>query len=231
MNQSTFIRQGWSHHDPPTRHRETLREVPVCIRWIWRSPRAKCLAFWAQWGWKNDNKPHLGRCSSTHQWFCFHRRYRYGHQSRGVSAANRLHPRPSFHIRELTGRILDLHWRDLQHGPQCCGRPFRGCIGPNGCSTERMNLVKPIHGMKQRLVLSAAILHDPPVLIVDEPMVGLIPMVPSASRHSRTGPERAYGILVHAFTGRGPRGLRPCGHIVPGSTGGTWKSGRTHEFW
>ena len=31
------------------------------------------------------------------------------------------------------------------------------------------------HGMKQRLVLSAAILHRPAVLIVDEPMVGLDP--------------------------------------------------------
>ena len=31
------------------------------------------------------------------------------------------------------------------------------------------------HGMKQRLTMCAALLHDPEVLIVDEPMVGLDP--------------------------------------------------------
>ncbi|NWF92397.1 MAG: ABC transporter ATP-binding protein [Syntrophaceae bacterium] len=31
------------------------------------------------------------------------------------------------------------------------------------------------HGMKQRLIICAAILHDPKVIIVDEPMVGLDP--------------------------------------------------------
>ena len=31
------------------------------------------------------------------------------------------------------------------------------------------------HGMKQRVIITAAILHDPKVLVVDEPMVGLDP--------------------------------------------------------
>ncbi|MBW2613630.1 MAG: ABC transporter ATP-binding protein [Deltaproteobacteria bacterium] len=32
------------------------------------------------------------------------------------------------------------------------------------------------HGMKQRLIMAAALLHDPAVIIVDEPMVGLDPL-------------------------------------------------------
>jgi len=32
------------------------------------------------------------------------------------------------------------------------------------------------HGMKQRLIMISALLHDPPIIIVDEPMVGLDPV-------------------------------------------------------
>ncbi len=31
------------------------------------------------------------------------------------------------------------------------------------------------HGMKQRLIMTAALLHEPPIIVVDEPMVGLDP--------------------------------------------------------
>ena len=44
--------------------------------------------------------------------------------------------------------------------------------------TERANeLIEAYsHGMKQRLIMAAALLHEPPLIIVDEPMVGLDPM-------------------------------------------------------
>ena len=32
------------------------------------------------------------------------------------------------------------------------------------------------HGMRQKIVMSAALIHDPRVLVIDEPMVGLDPL-------------------------------------------------------
>ena len=45
------------------------------------------------------------------------------------------------------------------------------------------------HGMKQRVVISAALLHDPKVLVVDEPLVGLDPK--GANTLKRVFKERA----------------------------------------
>jgi ABC-2 type transport system ATP-binding protein len=43
-------------------------------------------------------------------------------------------------------------------------------------SKERIKLIEGYsHGMKQRLVMSAALVHEPKVIVVDEPMVGLDP--------------------------------------------------------
>ena len=48
------------------------------------------------------------------------------------------------------------------------------------------------HGMKQKVVLAAALLHDPSVLVIDEPMVGLDPRTIRAVKnlfleHTRNG--------------------------------------------
>jgi ABC-2 type transport system ATP-binding protein len=43
------------------------------------------------------------------------------------------------------------------------------------------------HGMKQRLIIAAALLHDPKVMITDEPMVGLDPEAVSMVKHILKG--------------------------------------------
>jgi ABC-2 type transport system ATP-binding protein len=60
--------------------------------------------------------------------------------------------------------------------PEIIDERINMVLRDNGLLDRADELVEAYsHGMKQRLVLSAAILHDPAVLIVDEPMVGLDP--------------------------------------------------------
>jgi ABC-2 type transport system ATP-binding protein len=70
---------------------------------------------------------------------------------------------------EFMGRIYEL---DSTH----IATRSQALLNEHGLGDRADELIEAYsHGMKQRLVLSAAMLHDPPVLIVDEPMVGLDP--------------------------------------------------------
>ncbi len=58
------------------------------------------------------------------------------------------------------------------------------------------------HGMKQRLVFASALLHDPAVLVVDEPMVGLDPLsvrVVKDLLRSRAGAGAAVFMSTHTL--------------------------------
>jgi ABC-2 type transport system ATP-binding protein len=56
------------------------------------------------------------------------------------------------------------------------GRRIREGLDLFGLSDWAGELIENFsHGMKQRLVMAAALLHDPKLLVVDEPMVGLDP--------------------------------------------------------
>lgn len=55
------------------------------------------------------------------------------------------------------------------------------------------------HGMRQRLVIAAAMLHDPPVLVIDEPMVGLDPRSVRAMK-DRLREQAASGTTVFMST-------------------------------
>jgi ABC-2 type transport system ATP-binding protein len=55
------------------------------------------------------------------------------------------------------------------------------------------------HGMKQRLIFASALLHDPPVLVIDEPMIGLDPRSVRAAK-DRLRDQAAAGTTVFMST-------------------------------
>jgi len=55
------------------------------------------------------------------------------------------------------------------------------------------------HGMRQKLVFAAALIHEPEVIVVDEPMVGLDPTVCTCSRLLIPNP-RARGTFTYFLT-------------------------------
>lgn len=76
---------------------------------------------------------------------------------------------------KLTGREL------LQFVANLYGREWRDC-GERAVETIRYfgleewldaRIENLSHGMKQKLVLTSALVHDPSILVIDEPMVGL----------------------------------------------------------
>ncbi|MFC1852699.1 ABC transporter ATP-binding protein [candidate division CSSED10-310 bacterium] len=70
---------------------------------------------------------------------------------------------------EFIARIYELEWREAQQRMKEYLDIFR-------LSEWKNELIESFsHGMKQKLVMSAALLHNPQIIIVDEPMVGLDP--------------------------------------------------------
>jgi len=74
--------------------------------------------------------------------------------------------------REYLGFIADLYGMDPKEADERADRflSFFDLMDAGDALVEGYS-----HGMKQKLIISGALLHDPKVLIVDEPMVGLDP--------------------------------------------------------
>lgn len=92
---------------------------------------------------------------------------------------------------KLTGREFLLFMADMYRvKPKTAETRMEELLELYGLTEWRNDLIESYsHGMKQRLMMCAAQVHNPPVLIVDEPMVGLDP--PGARLFKNTLKKRA----------------------------------------
>lgn len=103
----------------------------------------------------------------------------YALGSNGVAAKSKLAyvPDQPFIYEKLTGREF-LYFVAEIYGMSAAGRDrvLSSLVPRLGLGDFLDQLTETYsHGMKQRVVLGAALLHEPEVLIIDEPMVGLDP--------------------------------------------------------
>ena len=96
-------------------------------------------------------------------------------QPREAKAITGYIPDRPFLYEKLTGIELLRFVADLYRKPwEDCRRraePLLDLLGLAGWADSRIENYS--HGMKQKIVLVSALLHDPKVLVIDEPMVGL----------------------------------------------------------
>ncbi|MDI6726810.1 MAG: ABC transporter ATP-binding protein [Smithellaceae bacterium] len=78
---------------------------------------------------------------------------------------------------KLTGHEFLMFYADLRSVPPETAQPRTAALLDNfSLRAWGDELIESYsHGMKQRLIIAAALLHEPKVIVVDEPMVGLDP--------------------------------------------------------
>jgi ABC-2 type transport system ATP-binding protein len=122
-----------------------------------------------------------------------------------VKATTGYIPDRPFLYEKLTGREL------LQFVTNLYGREWRDCeagamellayFGIAGWADARIENLS--HGMKQKLVIVSALVHDPELLIIDEPMVGLDALAQKQVKvlfHQLAGEKKTVFLTTHTLS-------------------------------